>query len=241
MKKYYRVFTMEVDNYTGSEIAAFAFPPCECLTGACLETCPDGEIIWGNHSINDNGGVDHINTIERIDIDKILPGKYTLRVIAYNVPVGPQTFGLAIRTNRGSRKVSATVETIEGNTLSCSVSLPVSYLQGFGKRSEQVLNSKGITNIGKLIQTDPAKIKKILKRVTRLTLARIEILTQLLNISLPNGLDSDLTLSDLLDETGPDFLPAQQWRSIRRMLLPLLFVFDQKKWDSISLGNLWTV
>lgn len=41
----YRVFTMNVDDYTRSEIAAFAFPPCECLTGACLETCPDGE-IW---------------------------------------------------------------------------------------------------------------------------------------------------------------------------------------------------
>lgn len=202
---------------------------------------PDGKTVFGNHSINGNDSIDRINTIESIDIDSIPPGKYTLRVIAYNVPVAPQTFGLAVRTNRGSRKTSATIEITEGNTLSCSISLPVSYLQGFGKRSEQLLNGKGIKNIGKLIETDTAKIKNILKRVTRLTLARIEILTQLLNISLPTELDPDLTLPDLLDETGPGSLSVQQWQSIRRTFLPLLFIFDQKKWDSISLSDLWTV
>ena len=238
-----REYTIElVKNSSFRAVLAWYDAPGERLINdldLCL-TNPDGEIIWGNHSLNENGGVDHINTVERIDIDNTMPGKYTLRVIAHNVPAGPQTFGLAIRTNRNSRKTPTPIEITEDNTLSCSISLPVSYLQGFGKRSEQALNSKGITNIGTLVETDPAKIKKILKRVTRLTLARIEILTQLLNISLPNGLDSDLTLSDLLDETCPDSLSTQQWQAIRRVLLPLLFVFDQKKWDSISLSNLWT-
>jgi len=58
-------------------------------------TSPSGAIIYGNSRDGAPGGApDRINNVERIVIAQPEPGRYRIRVRAFNVPSGPQDFGL---------------------------------------------------------------------------------------------------------------------------------------------------
>ncbi|MDH5219398.1 MAG: S8 family serine peptidase, partial [Gammaproteobacteria bacterium] len=153
-------------NQQGSLRAVLSWydPPGETLINN-LDLCliePSGERVWGNHRPGERGEPDEKNTIETITINNLAAGRYTLRVIAANVPMGPQSFALAI-----------------SQPLSHGLDLPLVYLRGIGTRINQRFNVAGIKTIAEVpVGEELAEIVNISNDVQKQLRARLNVLAQ---------------------------------------------------------------
>jgi subtilisin family serine protease len=76
---------------------AWTDPPASLLSGPQLVNDLDLRLLTPDgHSLLGNGGADHLNNVEAIELPQPPPGVYTVEVDGYNVPQGPQPFALAI-------------------------------------------------------------------------------------------------------------------------------------------------
>lgn len=61
------------------------------------------------------GGLDRLNNVEAVRISNPVPGRYTIRVLAHSVPIGPQPYALAITGALPDARVKGSVTTGTGN------------------------------------------------------------------------------------------------------------------------------
>ena len=201
-------------------------PPGETLINN-LDLCliePSGERVWGNHRPGERGQADGLNTVETIDINDLPTGRYTLRVIAANVPVGPQSFSLAI-----------------SQPLSQGLDLPLAYLRGVGTRLNQRFDTAGIHTIGQL-----SVRPEVLNEITGLSSgvqqqlhARLSVLAQVREALNKFAFDLDnVSVNKLLNGKKPSAFPQAEWLALKEQCLPLILVFNKRALSKISLPML---
>ena len=116
-------YAVQVNNNSPSARFTLAWTdyPGSTLTNGALVNdlnlrvvAPDGTIYYPNN-VN-NGGLtgvnakeDHVNNVLGIDIDRPVPGRYTIIVEGYNVPQGPQPYALVAS---GVQLLSVTAEPV---------------------------------------------------------------------------------------------------------------------------------
>ena len=184
---------------------------------------PSGERVWGNHRPGERGQPDEKNTVETIVINDLAAGHYTLRVIAANVPLGPQSFALAIC-----------------QPLSQGLDLPLVYLRGIGTRINQHFNLAGINTIGQVPAGEAlAEIADINNNVQKQLRARLSILDQVRRVLDQSAFNLEgVSINKLLNGKRPAAFPDAAWLTLKEQCLPLILVFNKRALSKISLAKL---
>ena len=200
-------------------------PPGETLINN-LDLCliePSGERVWGNHRPGEHGQPDGINTVETIAINDLAAGRYTLRVIAANVPVGPQSFALSI-----------------SQPLSQELDLPLVYLRGIGTRINQHFNVAGIHTVGQLSAHEELRnIVDVSNGVQQQLHARLTVLAQVRQALNQSAFNLErVSVNKLLNGKKPAAFPEAAWLAFKEQCLPLILVFNKRALSKINLPML---
>lgn len=184
-----------------------------------------GERIWGNHPAGEKGAPDTVNSVEAIDIKNLPCGRYLLRVIATNIPAGPQSYALAI-----------------SQPLAIGPEIPLIFLRGIGPRLNERFHSAGVVTIDQL----QSRID-ILPRVAGLNssarqqlVARLRVLAQVREVLAGNISDNEkVSVNQLLNGRKPSAMPDANWIILKEKCAPLVLVFNKRTLAKISLSMLF--
>lgn len=102
-------------------------------------TAPDGTVYYGNDFTTPyNTAYDRINNVENVYISSPLTGSYTVEVVGYNVPTGPQNFALVASGDFGTAPTDNIPPTVSltspasGATLTGTVNLTANASDNIG-------------------------------------------------------------------------------------------------------------
>lgn len=184
----------------------------------------DGNKTWGNHRPGERGAPDVLNTVERIAVDALTPGQYVLRVIGANVPLGPQSYALAIR-----------------QPVTLGPEIPLSYLRGIGVRLAARCAMRGVATIAQLmVQPEVlSQIGKIPSSLLGQLTARLQLLGKVRNASHPEEEFNTITLNQLLYGKKPARIVEERWLNRKEQCAPMVLVFNKKALAKISLHALY--
>lgn len=192
-----------------------------------LSLMQQGKVLyWGNHSDSKPGARDLVNNVEVIEPTELPEGDYVLRVQAFNVPVGQQTYALVFNAPHAAK-----------------INIPLLWIKGIGKVYSGRLRKNGIQNFENLIQLSLTQLSQILKKKGRSTqrlMARILLIEEKLKLTLPVSLPNRLSLDDFLD-SKPDDVELSLWEETQKKLLPLIEVFDKSKLNKIKLSDFFVL
>jgi len=198
-------------------------PPGETLINN-LNLClieSSGDRVWGNHRPGDRGQPDDINNVEAITIEDLPAGNYILRVLAINVPLGPQSFALTI-----------------SQPPSPGLDLPLRDLRGIGSKLNQLFTDAGLQSIGQLLaQPNKAdEITDISESVRQQLKARLSVLSQVQDainkMTFDNG---NASVNKLLNGKRPAAFPEAVWQLLKEACTPLILVFNKRALSKITL------
>lgn len=191
----------------------------------CLES-ENNILRWGNHPAGQTGQPDQLNNVELIDIADLPAGKYSLRVIAANVPVAPQTFALAFHSPHAPK-----------------TSVPIEWIKGIGKVYSQRLKENGIDTISQLLTLSKDSLQSLLQHQGKSTdklFTTLLILEERMNWQLPTSIPAS-TLISQLQQAVPPGVSDREWQAATRVLLPLTRVFDSSRLQRIQLADLYSM
>ena len=184
-----------------------------------------GQVTWGNHPAAERGTPDRTNNVERIDIATLAAGNYKLRVIARNIPDGPQTFALAFSAPRVALP-----------------DLPIEWISGIGARTAEKLSAAGFANVRELRDVAPEKLAQALAASTATTdklRAKLALIFQTVDKPLAPAIPRSLTLAQATASTPAGGVDVATWESARTQLLPLTLVFDKRRLGHVALRRLF--
>lgn len=190
-----------------------------------------GQKVWGNHRAGEAGAPDRLNNVEVIDLPRLRPGGYELRVAAANVPAGPQPFALAVSAPGLSLGPTAVLLDVE-----------VGALRGVGRVSAERLAACGLTRVGALVGLSEEQLGETLgvgaPLLTRLR-ARLILLEQVTAQARPVGLPPETSLTDLHRVVPQGTISQKQWEQARAALLPLTLAFKSQFHSQVTLKLLF--
>ena len=174
--------------------------------------------IWGNHPEGQRGRADRVNSVERIAV-QLPPGRYRLRVDAFNVPAGRQAFALVCSDVPWQKSAPAWSE-----------QLPLTALRGVGTVLAASFARDGLDTLATFSRRPWETLPPRLRQLDAKN-GYWQALWNTLQHPCPTlapGLDPDLPLTRL------GTLPA----SLSTWLTPLLAGLDRACLARIRLGDL---
>lgn len=199
-----------------------------------LDLClldPHGNATWGNHPPGESGHPDRANTVERIDIDVAATGTWRLRIIAVNVPRGPQGFALVHSAAR------TTTPAAPASGADVARPLPTIWLKGIGATYAARLAAAGVTDLAALVAMPPERLAALLDLDAGRRRRLDERLAPLRALPALVAAPSTLTLARLR-QGRPENLDEMTWQALGDALAPLSDVFDKAALDQIRIADL---
>lgn len=184
----------------------------------------DNTVAWGNHTPGETGAPDRVNNVECIDRE-LGAGTWTVQIRAVNVPLGPQSWALAI--SPGLIEGSAPLPVPSPTTpVRWHIGLGWAAINGVGpQRAAQLeqLLSGGIANLANG-QIDPANLSFLPRAVQKRLIELNRFLSQ------PPPPEARLALAhptQRFEHGAPAGIAAHDWERLVTALAPLFTAFDR--------------